>query len=312
MFGFRKRPPSTDVPYRFSTTQRFASHHRGHGPLSRISGQFFSLRQGRWESVALGGVQEAHSIALSNDRIAFGQDGEVKLRHLSRLTGVGTRLSSKDRVAITALCFSPSGARLIAGNARGDLIVWDVNTRERVYEQSSHAGYVECVQFEPTGKIFASASDDGFVKLWNSETGCNIRTIKASDEAIMSVAFSQDGIQLVCGGYDYTAKLWLDWESARDDEAITFAGHSDGIESVMLPPDGKTLITASGDNTLRVWDIEERQERLLMRGHTNAVHHADLSSDGTLLISAGRDATVRFWRAATPKEVEAAGEWWKN
>ncbi len=80
----------------------------------------------------------------------------------------------------------------------------------------------------------------------------------------------------------------------------------------MLPPDGKTLITASGDNTLRVWDIEERQERLLMRGHTNAVHHADLSSDGTLLISAGRDATVRFWRAATPKEVEAAGEWWKN
>jgi len=59
-----------------------------------------------------------------------------------------------------------------------------------------------------------SGSDDKTIKLWNVETGKEIRTLKGHDELVISVNFSPDGKTLVSGSYDKTIKLWnlgTDW-----------------------------------------------------------------------------------------------------
>jgi WD40 repeat protein len=59
-----------------------------------------------------------------------------------------------------------------------------------------------------------SGSDDNTIKLWNVETGQEIRTLKGHDNSVSSVNFSPDGKTLVSGSADNTIKLWnlgTDW-----------------------------------------------------------------------------------------------------
>ena len=106
------------------------------------------------------------------------------------------------------------------------------------------------------------------------------------------------------GAYDKVVKLWRSWRNAGSEPDATLVGHSDGVLSILFSPDGRTLITASGDTTLKVWDIRERQQRLSMEEHASAVTGAVLSSDGTLLVSGSRNGTIRLWRAATKEKVK--------
>ncbi|MCA2938734.1 MAG: WD40 repeat domain-containing protein, partial [Microcystis sp. M113S1] len=73
---------------------------------------------------------------------------------------------------------------------------------------------VSSVNFSPDGKTLVSGSDDNTIKLWNVETGQEIRTLKGHDSPVSSVNFSPDGKTLVSGSADKTIKLWnlgTDW-----------------------------------------------------------------------------------------------------
>jgi WD40 repeat protein len=71
---------------------------------------------------------------------------------------------------------------------------------------------------------------------------------------------------------------------------------------VAFPPGGDTLITASGDGTVRIWDLVIQEERLTLRDHTDIIHDLALAPDGATLATAGRDGTVRLWHAPRDKK----------
>ena len=68
--------------------------------------------------------------------------------------------------------------------------------------------HVISVSFSPDGKTLVSGSDDNTIKLWDVETGQEIRTLKGHDSFVTSVNFSPDGKTLVSGSWDKTIKLW--------------------------------------------------------------------------------------------------------
>ncbi len=79
------------------------------------------------------------------------------------------------------------------------------NALQQLPEGSSH---VYEVNFSPDGKTLVSGSQDGTIKLWNVETGEEIRTLQGHDDYVRSVNFSPDGKTLVSGSGDNTIKLW--------------------------------------------------------------------------------------------------------
>jgi WD40 repeat protein len=73
-------------------------------------------------------------------------------------------------------------------------------------------------------------------------------------------------------------------------------GHTDMVASVAFSPDGKTLASASADNTIRLWDVASHQALgAPLTGHTNWVRSVAFSPDGKTLASASADNTIRLW-----------------
>ena len=68
-------------------------------------------------------------------------------------------------------------------------------------------------------------------------------------------------------------------------------------------PDGKRLASASGDQTLKLWDAATGQELLTLKGHTGEVTGVSFSPDGKRLASASDDQTLKLWDVATGQEL---------
>jgi WD40 repeat protein len=73
------------------------------------------------------------------------------------------------------------------------------------------------------------------------------------------------------------------------------AGHTGEVNACAITPDGKTIVSASSDNTLRVWDGETGQTRLILEGHTRQVTGCAVTPDGRNIVSASWDNTLRVW-----------------
>jgi WD40 repeat protein len=76
----------------------------------------------------------------------------------------------------------------------------------------------------------------------------------------------------------------------------TFTGHNATVNSVRFDPDGATLVTASLDETARVWRADGALLATLA-GHRARVGQAEFSPDGRWVLTGSRDGALRLWRA---------------
>ncbi len=81
-------------------------------------------------------------------------------------------------------------------------------------------------------------------------------------------------------------------------------GHTSGVTTAFFSPDGKRIVSASWDNTVRIWDAATgMQIGEPLTGHTGWVSFATFSPDGKRIVSASYDKTIRIWDAATGKQI---------
>lgn len=82
----------------------------------------------------------------------------------------------------------------------------------------------------------------------------------------------------------------------------TLAGHAGSVRSVALTSDGRLAVSASDDQTLKVWDVESGRALHTLAGHTNRVTAVALSPDGRLVVSASWK-TLKVWDVARGQEL---------
>ncbi|WP_193943576.1 trypsin-like peptidase domain-containing protein [Sphaerospermopsis aphanizomenoides] len=83
----------------------------------------------------------------------------------------------------------------------------------------------------------------------------------------------------------------------------TLTGHSNLVGSVAFSPDGKTLASGSGDNTIKLWDVATGQSIATLTGHSDDVNSVAFSPDGKTLASGSRDKTIKLWDVATGQSI---------
>lgn len=82
-----------------------------------------------------------------------------------------------------------------------------------------------------------------------------------------------------------------------------FEGHEAAVAAVAISPNGKNVISASFDCTLRLWDIETAESIGIFQGHDDWVTAVAITPNGRCAISASFDDTLRLWEIETSKTM---------
>ena len=82
----------------------------------------------------------------------------------------------------------------------------------------------------------------------------------------------------------------------------TLSGHTDVVTGCAISPSGDFIVSASDDQTLKVWNAHTGEEQLILSGHTNAVTGCAISPSGDFIVSASDDRTLKVWGARTGEE----------
>jgi WD40 repeat protein len=154
-----------------------------------------------------------------------------------------------------------------------------------------------------------------FIHLWRSTEGIasmigSMVALKGRVLMPLSVAASPDHKLLALGGFLTTTPAHassrpkqqgavLLWDLAARQEKQVLLGHSGLFIALAFSPDGKTLASASTDQTILLWDVVKGQAKATLRGHAAMALAIAFSPDSQRLVSGSVDGVVKLWNAAT-------------
>lgn len=171
-----------------------------------------------------------------------------------------------------------------------------VDQKPDLVVQTGHSGLIASIAFTSDSKLVASGSWDNTIRIWDVQTGAQIRTLTGHTKSVTSVAFSPNGRLLASGSTDYTARIW---DVSTGKLLRTLSKHTMPVESVAINRDGTILATSGLDKLIVLWDIASGKEIRTLTGHDGNVTSVAFSPDGKRLASSSWDKTVKLWDTAT-------------
>lgn len=192
--------------------------------------------------------------------------------------------------------FSPDGAFVVAGDDNGSAHIWEVATGKELRTlRADEQNPVLDAEFSPDGKLVVVAGGDRMARIWDAQTGIELRALDGHKGAVYSARFSPDGSKVVTAGGDRTVQTWdtasgrrlqiltgpttrmssaafspdgklvvaggaspqtYVWEAATGQTMAVLQRHGDSINAAEFSPDGRLILTASDDQTAKLYPCE--------------------------------------------------------
>lgn len=161
-----------------------------------------------------------------------------------------------------------------------------------------HQNGVMCLVFGE--KILATGSYDSTIKVWNVDTGEEIRTLHGHTNGLRCL--SLQGNILVSGSMDQTVKIW----DVNTGQCLhTLSNHRDAVIGVDIA--FPWIASGSADHTIRLYNLKTKGE-VLMEGHTDWVNSVKLDLASGTLLSASDDSTACLWDLNTRRRIRVFSE----
>jgi WD40 repeat protein len=193
--------------------------------------------------------------------------------------------------------------RFITSNVGRDKTarLWDAETLQPKAELTGHPEPLSVVEFIGNGEQILTASPDGEVRIWRSDSGKLLRVIRAAKtDSLDKVKLSSDGRHMIVVAQGGGAQLWdiqtgkkvADLDS-RERSLDADSAKALPVREASISPNGKRIAAHLGDSsTIRIWDIESG-DVIADIDDKNPIQTLQLNSDGTkILVSEGTTARI--------------------
>ncbi|MBI3823106.1 MAG: hypothetical protein HY289_10565 [Planctomycetes bacterium] len=201
---------------------------------------------------------------------------------------------------VFSLAFHPDGKRLASASFDHTVRLWSLDSYAQLREYHHHSDFVYALAFSPDGKQMVSASKDRTVALVDVETGRSVFTYSGMEQDVMAVAFHPDGKSLVSSGFESNLFWWNAGTGERMGKAV--AGHGIATHELAYSKDGKRLVSAGADRTVRTYDgASLALVKVLPVG--SVTYAVAISNDGKRIASGSFDGFVRVWDEPSGKHL---------
>jgi WD40 repeat protein len=273
----------------------------------------------------LAGQLTGRLLGSSKAAIAFLLDQAAEKASLPRLRPIHTNLTPPGGPLIRTLqghsesvygvAITPDGRYAVSASGDKTLRVWDLESGQTLRTFEGHTDRVNAVAVTSGGCLAVSASNDETLRVWDLESGKSLRTLenRSIDIAVDIANFKTLAAlakQTTLGKQSQpTEKVSPPRLEPIHANLPALPRRTASMSAVAITPDGRRAVSASGDATLRIWDLESGQRISTLKGHTDSVSAVAVTPDGRRALSASGkempwlssypDTTPRIWDLET-------------
>jgi WD40 repeat protein len=196
-----------------------------------------------------------------------------------------------------AVSYSPDDNWLAATTPRGQLLIWDRESRDLIREERAHSGTARCVAFSPDGRWLLTAGTDGAVRLWEAHPPSSKTHIRAEggDEW---ARVTSTGDRLVCLSARPNRELRMarmfDLDTLKE-ISLDFPGQGK-VHAMALSPGGQIAVAAGEENLLQIDNSSGRSQPIPFSCVRPArVTALAYSPSGRQLAVGREDGSVAVW-----------------
>ncbi|KAF9794870.1 hypothetical protein SFRURICE_005105 [Spodoptera frugiperda] len=203
--------------------------------------------------------------------------------------------------------YSPSGFYISSGDASGKIRIWDTVNKEHILKNEFQpiGGPIKDIAWSADNQRMVAVGEgrERFGHVFMSETGTSVGEISGQSKPINSVDFKPSRpFRIVTASEDNTLAVFEGPPfKFKCTKQIGSPAHKGGVYGIAWSPDGKQLLSCSGDKTCAIWDVETMQRTVLFN-MGNAVENQQVSClwQGKHLLSVSLSGVINYLDIENP------------
>jgi cell division cycle 20-like protein 1 (cofactor of APC complex) len=186
----------------------------------------------------------------SRDRLIFLRDVRVQSAFTDRLS------AHKQEVCGLKWSFDEPSFLASGGNDNQLHVVDSRNPGQPVHRFSDHTAAVKAIAWSPHQHgLLASGGGtaDRCIRFWNTLSGSALNCVDTGSQ-VCNLAWSKNCNEIV-STHGYSLNQIVVWRYPNMSKVVTLTGHTYRVLYLAMSPDGSTIVTGAGDETLRFWQV---------------------------------------------------------
>ncbi|GAA0172213.1 ubiquitin-protein ligase [Lithospermum erythrorhizon] len=184
----------------------------------------------------------------SRDKSILQRDVRAPEDFVSKLSG--------HKSEVCGLKWSYDNRELASGGNDNRLFVWNQNSTQPVLKYCEHTAAVKAIAWSPhLHGLLASGGGtaDRCIRFWNTTTNSHLSCVDTGSQ-VCNLVWSKNVNELV-STHGYSQNQIIVWKYPTMSKLATLTGHTYRVLYLAISPDGQTIVTGAGDETLRFWNV---------------------------------------------------------
>eukprot|EP00708_Paratrimastix_pyriformis_P003091 GAFH01001860.1.p1 GENE.GAFH01001860.1~~GAFH01001860.1.p1 ORF type:complete len:452 (+),score=90.62 GAFH01001860.1:185-1357(+) len=231
------------------------------------------------------------------------QDSKVLFFDYSKSSNRRSTHAIEESYPVRSISYHPTGDYLLVGTEHPVVRLYDMHTMEALCcpeVADHHTAPISQVRFSPQGNLYATSSEDGWLKIWDTVSNRCVSSYKAHDGAeVCSIRFSRRGHYLLTAGRDSIVRLW-DLRHAQHLMSVnTYTGakiQQSAATAVFSHTEDYIFTTDEQSLSIASWDTRlGTRNPFTPSGHNQPIRAIAFSPVEPIFVTCSNDWRARFW-----------------